>query len=79
MVSVIHWAGRNIKDDLKAVEYQFFASDGRPWGDLVDEEKVIQYVKTLQQKYDVMVSRPQNNPGLVVVYLDDLGKMFQAR
>jgi hypothetical protein len=84
MVSVTHWAGRNIKDDLRAVEEGFSrlplsACDGRSWRDLDDEEKVLQHVKILQQKFDVMVSRPRSSPGLVAIYLDDLGRMFQTR
>jgi hypothetical protein len=79
MVTVTHWAGKNIKDDLGAVEHQFIASDGRTWHELDDVEKVLQYARMLQRKYDMMVTRPQNYPGLVSIYLDDLGKMFRTR
>jgi hypothetical protein len=79
MVTITHWVGKHITDDLKSVEEGFFSPDGRPWKDLVDEEKVLHYVKALQRKFDVMVCRPRKHPGMVAVYLDDLGRMFRTR
>jgi hypothetical protein len=73
MVTVTHWAGKNVKDDLRDVEHQFMFSYGRTWHELDDIEKVP------QRKHDMMVTRPQDHPGLVSIYLDDLGKMFRAR